>query len=774
MVEDNTPTVTARRRKPPPKVRLRLETAKRLMTLSAKAKIRKERREKEAGKADGVVTVTDDEAAPATKTQSVKSRKAKVKKATLKKPDVPKAKFRKRQIHKSWLPTHVFHAKRAHMTPPKEPLWRFAIPLSPTNKIYRVTHRASTMRGAVAWDTSYMSTIELEGAEKSIEGLLKALGVGLGDDKEGVWKSQGSKWRKGLRSLETWVYQREGWPTKCIGPATIIWNPVEIHPHDTTEPSSTASKPKAKRQVLIRISPAGFLQLWEEVVRLSKVQKPSVTVEDLRFEIGSIEITGPQATEALVGVLWLAKHRSEDRPASTVEDLWPNLASITNPSSLPQKAIVSIEVSDPRLRHPPRTVKLVHDSASFQKSVEIMAKWPLDESPTPAALFDRTMRLKASRSLPSQKSINRRKGAATPGQYPEPIPTDPHIPILMFNTRNSNSKQGSWTILLPWKCVLPVWTCLMYYPLSSGNNPQFAGLQEKRQLAFESGTPWYPGDYPGMKAGDEWEQSKSAKQKAEWDRKPKSRRIEYEKVDLGRGRKGEVGKGWVCDWEKLRELITDPEPVTVPDDDNGEAAQSKDNEAEKLKEKPSKPAFYHLCYSLACRALTDGSCSDQYAHALVTVRLTMVAQGVPKTCARIYRLPTNDPQLRQQWLSLQHPRHQRNSKTHHKTPAYGKPPPKASHADYQAYLAARILDYDENPLKPGSDRYPVVPDEADLIGFITTGNFNLSEGLGTGIGSIVLSRVQHKGQGVERAEQKLCIVRDAGQSIGRLAKWELA
>lgn len=310
----------------------------------------------------------------------------------------------------------------------------------------------------------------------------------------------------------------------------------------------------------------------------------------------------------------------------------------------------------------------------------------------------------------------------------------------------------------------------MYYPLSCGNNPQFAGLQEKRQLAFESGTPWYPGDYPGTKASDEWEQGESAKRKAEWDRKPKSRRIEYEKVDLGRGRKGEVGKGWACDWEKLGELIIDPAPIAVVDDTVEKAAEDKEKEVQNPKKAPAKASFYHLNYPLASHALTVGSSSDQYAQALITVRLTMVAQGVPKACARIYRLPTNDTQLRQQWLELQSPKHYRNSKPLGKTSAFGKPSRNSSRADYQAYLAAKILDSDENPVKPGSDRYPVVPDETDLIGFVTTGNFNLSEGLGTGIGSIVLSKVVNERQ----AEQKLCVVRDAGQSLGRLARWELA
>jgi len=742
------------------------------MALSVKAKLRKEKKQKQKNKSDGEILVitADQKAASAL---PVNTRKAKVKKASLRSPDIPKAKFKKRQIHKTWLPTHIFHAKRAHMTPPKEPLWRFAIPISPTNKVYRSTHRASSMRGAVTWDTSYISTIGLEGPEKSIQGLLKALGVGVAADKDVMWKPQNSKWMKGLRSLETMLYEREGWPTRCIGPGSIIWNTPSIDAEgETTDLSHATTRAEPKRKVFIRISPAGFLQLWEEVVRLAKVQKPSVTVEDLRFEIGSIEITGPNATEALVGTLWPTNHQaSGGQSTSSVKNLWRTLASVANPSSLPANAIIAFECSDPRLHHPPRTVNFQNDAVSFQKCLEVMAKWPLDDSTSPASIFDRNMRWKASRSLPSQKSINRRKGAAAAGEYPDPMPIDPSIPLLMFNTRSQGSKQGSWTVLLPWKCVLSVWSCLMYYPLSCGGNPRFAGLLERRQISFETGAPWFPGDYPGTKAGDQWEQREAAERKTQWEKKPKGRRIEYEKLDLGQNRKGEVGNGWICDWEKLEELIERP-AAAAPSQCTVEEETSKLNsEMQSLDQTQKVPGFYHLPRSFAQQAMTDESYLDQNSQPLVIVRLRMITQGVPKTCARIYRLPTTDPLLRQEWVSL---RSTTQSKSHRQAPAYRKPGPTASNAEYRSYLAAKIEDSEAESLKPGSAKYPIVPDAVDLIGFVTSGNFNLAEGLGTGIGSIALSRVLERVHGADRSERQLCIVRDAGQGIGRLARWELA
>jgi ribonuclease P/MRP protein subunit POP1 len=563
MVEDNTPTVTSRRRALNPHQRLRLETAQRLQKLSSKSKDRRQEKKAQKDAAEVKVSALAGEAVGVTATEKpantgaagLATRKARVKKSTLKSPDVPVAKFRKRQVHKTWLPTHLFHSKRAHMTPPKEPLWRFSLPLTPTNKSYRITHRASTQRGAVAWDTSYMSTLGLEGAEKSIEGLLKALGVGAGGDIEGVWGKSGAKWRNGARFWEGWLHERQAWPANGIAPATVLWN-AQYHADQEDVPmrgSETAVPPKKKkrRKAFIRVHPAGFMQLWEQVIRLAKIQKPSVTVEDLRFEIGSIEVSGPNATEVLVGTLW-PNMPSEDAAVAgeDVKATWPKLA-FQAPASLPTNVVMSFEACDPRLHHPPRTVSVTGGNDDVEQTLQLLASWPLDRLPKSATIFERNSRLKAGRSLSSQKSINRRKALAPPGSYPEPRPEDPRIPLLVFASRSKTNSSGTWTVLLPWKCVLPHWTSIMYYPLSTGGNVRFGGLQQRRQIAFESGTPWFPGDFPGTKTGDEWETQEQRRRMVEWEKRPKGRRTEYESVDLGMGRKGEIGSGWACDWQVL-------------------------------------------------------------------------------------------------------------------------------------------------------------------------------------------------------------------------------
>ena len=524
MKDDNTPTVNSRTRKIPPHLRLRLERAKDLELINAHIKSKKASKKETKSEEDGP-------------TQSRPTSQPKFKKNVLNGPPKPSSKFRKRQIHKAWLPTHLYHTKRAHMTPPKEPIWRFAIPMTPTEKSYRSTHRAAGMRGCVAWDMSYMSTIGIDGVEGSLLGVLRALGV----PEDQLSAKKGSKWRKGTRHWDGWVRERDATDI-WICQIQVIWCAIPPGNSSTDKGSSVPSRAatKNKRRLFLRVHPSAFLQLWNELLKVAKIQKPSPVVEDLRFEIGSIEITGPGATEALVGALHPMKEILEtevpetSERSSTPEQTWPMLVAVTNPATLPTGALLAFNVSDPRLHHPPRTVKQSL-SDDDDELLQLISTWPVDSTQSSPSLFDRNARLAASRQLPSQKSINRRKSETLPGSYASPLPKDPQIPVMLLASRpgNGSGNQGSWTILLPWKCVLPVWYSIMYYPMSSGRTPRFGGLREKRQLSFEQSMPWFPGDFPGTRAGQEWECSERNKRKAEWEKRPKGKRIEWSSVDLG-------------------------------------------------------------------------------------------------------------------------------------------------------------------------------------------------------------------------------------------------
>jgi ribonuclease P/MRP protein subunit POP1 len=600
-------------------------------------------------------------------------------------------------------------------------------------KAYRLTHRAAAQRGAIAWDMSYMSTIGLEGVEDSIVGLLRGLHFGA-EDAEDPWqgRGKGTKWRHGTRVWEAWIHEREAKPLKRIAHVTVIW----CAPQDDGK----------KRRAFVRVHPSAFLQLWNEVVRISKVQKPSVTVEDLRFEIGSIEIMGPATAETLCSILHPAP---SDTAPDAPQSLWPTLASVTDPGVLPASALLAFDISDPRLRDPPTASRLSQDLSAL---TETLATWPIDSNQTSPSIFSRTARLAGQRTLPSQKTINRRQSANTLGGYPEPRPTDPRIPMLTYISRESSS----WTILLPWKCVMPVWRGIMRYPVSTGGNPRFGGLKERRQVTFERSVPSFPYDCPGTDAGWAWELKQREVRKHEWTKRPKGKRIEWSTIDLGNGRKGEIGDPWACEWARLLP-DTPAEPAAAQDEP----------------EKSITP-FRQLSSAQASRLLGQPPVDPQVPY-LFTVKITVTQRGYPIDCSRIYRLPTNNPELRSRWLSLM-------PGTKSKTNGVPRRQQTRSGDDVPQHLQRRELA--RNLLQPAltnsglptaaDDDYPLVPDETDLIGFVTTGNYNLAEGKPTAVANIALHKTPYSsGEQGARKEDRICIVREPGRTMGRLAIWKV-
>ena len=199
-----------------------------------------------------------------------------------------------------------------------------------------------------------------------------------------------------------------------------------------------------------------------------------------------------------------------------------------------------------------------------------------------------------------------------------------------------------------------------------------------------------------------------------------------------------------------------------------------------LKEIEPRP-FYHLHSSVISDILFSRSCNDRevltHSPYLFTAKITLLTRGVPTTCARVYRLPTTNAELRAQWLSLT-PQSRSLSKSKNSA---SKPSPRVSkdappHLQRRA-LAANLLkpaQHEKTSPQPGSKNYPVVPGKDDLVGFVTSGNFNLGEGKGTGVANLFVRKVL--GEDVEEYVEKerfLCIVREAGQGLGRLAKWEV-
>ncbi|KAL7787979.1 ribonucleases P/MRP protein subunit POP1 domain-containing protein [Trichoderma ceciliae] len=829
MDEDNTPLVESRKRKPrTTRARLRAQAAKRLRILAVRK--RKRRGDKDDKSSNDHVPSSKE----VVEDVGVVGRKPrpKIRRNALNEPPRPPAKFRKRQINKTWLPTHQWHAKRARMTEPKEPLWRFAIPLTPNEKIYRPTHRAQGERGTMVWDMTYMSTIGLYGNFAGMTRVLQRVGVAH----DSCWDDRGGKWRQGTRAWAGVLSRERPGFQRPMCQSTIIWDP-ESQPQDTEEEEEAGEeegggggdadkRKKIQRRVFIRVHPSAFLELFNELLRLTKMENPRLYIEDLRFEIGSIDLSGPASTETLLSVL--TAYPSGLKPKNKHAELFESLKGLTNPAALPNHSVLSFAVQDPRLRYPPRRTEFPENEQAQMDLLETIARWPAEENLQPSLLFDRDARHKAS-CLPSQKSINRRRSKTTPGALLKPTSLDPAIPISLIASRSAagTQTQGTWTLLAPWKCILPLWYSIVHCPLVSGGNPRFAGLNETMQVAFERSLPWFPADFLGTDAGAEWELERRLRRKRDWARRPRSKRTEWASLNLGAGRRGEIGDGHACDFECLFGLRQQQQQQqqqgqgSSPDDNSGEAmdvdheqdpppAKGKDDDEMpylKLLSSISKATFNSL-------ASPSATLPPLPPHSIVCVRISLLSRGVVSSCARIYRLPSvpipvlpsSDaevpasippeasslpPDLRSQWLSRIPSSFSSSSSSSSPSSLRSRPssssrpqPKKAACRADDMETRRRLLAQELLAPPPSLDGvsapnqvdiggyHPLVPDAADLIGFVTTGSFCLANGRGAAIGSISAEKVLPDMRANPK-EARLCIVRNAGENVGWIARWEI-
>ncbi|KAA8908677.1 hypothetical protein FN846DRAFT_906097 [Sphaerosporella brunnea] len=136
--------------------------------------------------------------------------------------------------------------------------WRLAVPESSNEKCFRSTQRAVEKRGAIAWDISYWSHILVSGDVELVQKVLEEVCKDAAADKKA----------------------------------------------DCTRDSDLA--PGGGRGG--EGAQSGFYTVWEEL--LAAMRAPNIAageqrvfIDDLRFELGSIQIAGPSATDALLFVL---------------------------------------------------------------------------------------------------------------------------------------------------------------------------------------------------------------------------------------------------------------------------------------------------------------------------------------------------------------------------------------------------------------------------------------------------------------------------------------
>lgn len=308
-------------------------------------------------------------------------------------------KFLRRQIDKTWLPTHLWQAKRTHMVKK----WGYSIAESPNQKCYRATHRVFSSSSAIAWDTSYYADIVLDGSFQNLKTIISKI-FGIGACSPSV--IAGKKCWEGQLIIEA----------DLLGPAIVYWACSDFD-----------------NKVLIHIHPELFTSMYDHLCSLQS--DIAFNLHDCRTSLGSIDIKGSRSLFAL----WSILH--EKTPSFSKQ-----LGGIANVSYLPSNIAFTFEVKDPRFYSPHHVGR---PSPPATQEIDFNG----DRN---TVLLTVEGRQKSYLNQSSIKDLGKRRAETAPGKPIEfDQSTDPLIPVIVFK-----KKDDSLTMMVPWNWVLPFWYIL--------------------------------------------------------------------------------------------------------------------------------------------------------------------------------------------------------------------------------------------------------------------------------------------------------------------------
>ncbi|KAI9558105.1 hypothetical protein GHT06_014858 [Daphnia sinensis] len=343
--------------------------------------------------------------------------------------------YKKRSSKISWLETHLWHAKRFHMTVK----WGYRLPEKSCARGHRFCYR-SVAEHCLLMDTSYLCCIEIQGPQEAIvHGLAPLCDPNTGPT------FGASSFLNGTREGRVMVFQRNSFLRGPIGLVTFLWR------HGETPDLRT---------LWIWCHPAFYEQFLVELNSTygsdsdSLIEHTNIKITLNKGKLNRLRLRGPFSHSVLSNLL--------------DKDIRKVFVASQSPGF-----VTGVDVRDPRMILPQSRVK-EHTSMPTQCETVLTSR---------SRLWDASVRDQISQirtSFPDYIVNSRRSQLLVPGSelplQPEEIP----IPLLIVNASHESSDfVPGCDVIFPAGWATAFWLALIY----SGGHA--GGLKDVESMNFE-------------------------------------------------------------------------------------------------------------------------------------------------------------------------------------------------------------------------------------------------------------------------------------------------
>lgn len=397
------------------------------------------------------------------------------------------------------------------------------------------------------------------------------------------------------------------------------------------------------------------------------------SVTDCRYAIGSLNLMGPTALQTIGKVL----HLNGAKRSTSLN--WFLYCNSNDPALIPEGTTFAFYVDDPRCWKrpvsPPLAPKNNRDLLLVLSKNELF----IDDDAI-RGLFTSEGRTDSYKDMYSIKRIGKEFGLLDP--FSQRIRSSSQIPIII--TKGANQ---TWTAQAPWHWIQPIWSKLVQVPgIKTG------GMRQEHQINFERGKATFPYDYPYLSEGYKYNDALQEAHALKREKMPPSKK---QPTSMEQGLELAGGDWWFLrKWTFIYPLIekdvirnhpfgefTDDRYRRILDENDALIVILAVREEWKKAKRPMKmdelPVTLYKKNDHVHKAFVEGSFKPDFSKfpslPVVQKKFQLTGKGTIKDSARIYEIPAGN----------------------HKE-----------------------------------------PELKHLIGFITTGTFNMSEGVPTGIGLI--------------------------------------